>query len=54
MMFGQKNRRKRCDIRSECKAKGNRQFYERLLSDDREYLTIKRDPNSGKYKLARV
>ena len=47
-------KKKRCDIRSECKAQVNRRYYERLLSKDWEYLVIKRDASTGKYKMERA
>ena len=43
-----------CHLRSECKAKWNRRYYERLFSRDWEHLVIKRDAESGQYKMDRI
>lgn len=43
-----------CDIRSECKAKWNHRYYERLLKDDWNYLVIKRVSSTRDYKIERV
>jgi len=43
-----------CHLRSECKAKWNRRYYERLLKDDWNYLVIKRVGSSREYRLERV
>ena len=54
MTFPQKVKAKSCDIRSECKAKWNHRYYERLLKDDWNYLLIKRVGSSRNYKIDRV
>jgi hypothetical protein len=43
-----------CDLRSECKAKWNRRYYERLLKDDWNYLVIRRVGSSRDYRIERV
>jgi hypothetical protein len=55
-MLSLKRQRERtgCDIRSECKAKSNRRFYNRLLKDDFDVMVIKLDANKRDYKMSKA
>jgi hypothetical protein len=54
MLLKPKTKTRGCDIRSECKAKWNRRYYNRLLSKEWDHLVIKLDARSGRYRMELV
>ena len=48
------NRSSNCHLRSKCKAKSNRCYYNRLLKDDFDVSVIKRDTSTGEYSMSKA
>jgi hypothetical protein len=45
-------RRARCHIRSECTARSNNRFFRKMLRGDWNELVIRRDHETGEYKVS--
>jgi hypothetical protein len=43
-----------CHLRSECKAKSNQRYFEKLLAKDWDHMVVKLDSSTGEYKLSTV